>query len=392
MAPTTVWAKDLILQDYVFDLGSGSTTSELPTYGGNELPSAGERVVLDLDSAIFNNTTNNIFAQDETGRGLPLFGIEGSWGAEGVDLVFRQDGQDLVGNQVTIGVADQAKFTYSMNAGFSFGKYAIEYQLQKINLLSTVGYGLNVSASESRTDDLKATLLGGGNITFGYSAENSDEGFLTLAGSEKNTYTGWTYVGYSTDGAPSAGKTTIYFGKDAAFGDTANLDVEGSSNVYIGGVNRNQDYSQTGALSYMFAIPRHEREGSSVLIIALSFLGRPSIVAVRIRNSVVSIQIARRTITIIGIAAKTRSWLPVRSFNLSFPFQRPKSPCLAYRETAGFGGACSPLFRLRRGCTLNPSSGAARIRNSVVSHQIARRTSTIKGNAAKTRSDSATGV
>ncbi len=245
MAPTTVWAKDLILQDYVFDLGSGSTTSELPTYGGNELPSAGERVVLDLDSAIFNNTTNNIFAQDETGRGLPLFGIEGSWGAEGVDLVFRQDGQDLVGNQVTIGVADQAKFTYSMNAGFSFGKYAIEYQLQKINLLSTVGYGLNVSASESRTDDLKATLLGGGNITFGYSAENSDEGFLTLAGSEKNTYTGWTYVGYSTDGAPSAGKTTIYFGKDAAFGDTANLDVEGSSNVYIGGVNRNQDYSQT---------------------------------------------------------------------------------------------------------------------------------------------------
>ena len=88
------------------------------------------------------------------------------------------------------------------------------------------------------------------------------------------------------------------------------------------------------------------RTGRCVCILLVTFpiLGRPGIVAIRIRSGVVRIQITRRTITVVGIAAKTRSRLPVRSFNLPFPVQRPKSRCFACRETAGFGGACSPFI------------------------------------------------
>lgn len=120
--------------------------------------------------------------------------------------------------------------------------------LSNINLKSINGNGqfINVSAREGggTTPDLKASLTGIGNVTFGFS-EAGSQGFLTLAGDAPNTYTGKTYVGYAADGQVSASPTTIYFGKNEAFGETLNLDVESASSVYISGETETEDYEQT---------------------------------------------------------------------------------------------------------------------------------------------------
>ena len=244
LVSTPAMADEYVFNDLVLDLSSGVVTEETkPTINSAELPSAGDNLVINLDKTGFINVRDSLFTQDDGEKLIRLFKIQGEWSANGVGLVFRKDGQDS--DDLTVDVDGQATFVYSMSgAGILNGDYVAGYALDEINLLATQGMGLNVNVSQYNTDDLKATLLGKGNITFGYSGENSDEGYLTLAGSDKNTYTGWTYVGYSTDGTASVGKTTIYFGKDAAFGDTANLDVESSSSVYIGGVNGDQAYSQ----------------------------------------------------------------------------------------------------------------------------------------------------
>ena len=90
---------------------------------------------------------------------------------------------------------------------------------------------------------MKATLTGGGNITFGYGG-TAQHGYLTLAGDGTNTYSGRTFVGYTSDGQKSAAPTTIFFGKTEAFGNTLNLNVESDSEVFISGESKTEDYFQ----------------------------------------------------------------------------------------------------------------------------------------------------
>lgn len=67
---------------------------------------------------------------------------------------------------------------------------------------------------------------------------------MTLAGEDKNAYSGRTFVGFTSDGNKSASPTTLYFGKTEAFGDTLNLDVESDSEVFISGESKTEDYFQ----------------------------------------------------------------------------------------------------------------------------------------------------
>lgn len=127
------------------------------------------------------------------------------------------------------------------------GEGLARFVLTNINLLSTDGNGqyINVSAKDegATTPDLKASLTGSGNVTFGFS-EPGSHGYLTLAGEDKNTYSGRTFVGFTSDGNKSASPTTLYFGKTEAFGDTLNLDVESDSEVFISGESKTEDYFQ----------------------------------------------------------------------------------------------------------------------------------------------------
>lgn len=66
-----------------------------------------------------------------------------------------------------------------------------------------------------------------------------------------------------------------------------------------------------------------------------TFLGRTSIVAVRVGNSVVRIQVPRRTIAVVSIATETKHVF-TRFFNQNSIFQRLRSQCLACYRTFGF--------------------------------------------------------
>lgn len=127
------------------------------------------------------------------------------------------------------------------------GEGLARFVLTNIDLLSTAKNGqyINVSAKDegATTPDLKASLTGSGNVTFGFS-EPGSHGYLTLAGEDKNAYSGRTFVGFTSDGNKSASPTTLYFGKTEAFGDTLNLDVESDSEVFISGESKTEDYFQ----------------------------------------------------------------------------------------------------------------------------------------------------
>lgn len=119
-----------------------------------------------------------------------------------------------------------------------------QFVLKNIELTSNVGYGQFLEVSQDEVADLKASLTGGGNVTFGFGTSDS-EGYLTLAGDGDNTYSGSTFVGFTSDGNRSASPVTIYFGKTKAFGNTLNLNVEAQSKVFIGGKSQTGDYEQT---------------------------------------------------------------------------------------------------------------------------------------------------
>lgn len=239
VAAMPAWAYEL--DGLQLNMGGAMVTNE-PTIAAELLPD-GEQIVLDLDSTIFNNINGFLFSQDD-GPLMTLFTVDGDWSGNNVELVFKQNGQIITGNTFTQLVPGQASYTYEMT-GFKGGRgYIASYQLQSIDLLNDQGAGLYFDVSDNTNDDFKATLHGAGNITFGYATENQD-GYLTIAGTGTNDYTGRTFVGYSADGNVSASKATIYFGKTEAFGQTLNLDVESASSVHIGGKNDDQAYEQS---------------------------------------------------------------------------------------------------------------------------------------------------
>lgn len=144
-----------------------------------------------------------------------------------------------------------ATFLYDVNFG-GYNSYTHlaqgSFVLKQIDLTEDNGtYGqyleVGTEVQDSPYPDLKATLTGGGNITFGYGG-TAQHGYLTLAGDGTNTYSGRTFVGYTSDGQKSAAPTTIFFGKTKAFGNTLNLNVESDSEVFISGESKTEDYFQ----------------------------------------------------------------------------------------------------------------------------------------------------
>lgn len=226
----------------------GKVIPNAPRWDQADLPQAGDSVIIDLDNTIFTGLSDSIFSQDENQGAFTLFTFDGDWNPQNVSLVFKS-GNEYSQGSFKVDNGDLATFSYSVpmfNVIPGVEAFA-RFVLTNINLNSTAGYGqfINVSAKEDggSTPDLKASLTGTGNVTFGFS-EAERQGYLTLAGSEDNTYTGKTYVGYAADGQVSASPTTIYFGKNKAFGETLNLNVESASSVYISGETGTEDYEQ----------------------------------------------------------------------------------------------------------------------------------------------------
>lgn len=226
----------------VIDLGGG-TASGISSYPVDELPGAGGSLVINRENTTFSNVDRSVYSQDENDRYITLFAINGTW-EEGrdVSLVLKNNGEET--DTITVnGDGNLARFTYDVDA-FWASPNMVQFVLKNIELTSNVGYGQFLEVSQDDTADLKSSLTGGGNVTFGFSTSDS-EGYLTLAGDGDNTYSGSTFVGFTSDGNRSASPVTIYFGKTKAFGNTLNLNVEAQSKVFIGGKSQTEDYEQT---------------------------------------------------------------------------------------------------------------------------------------------------
>lgn len=251
MAGGGAFAMDL--PGMVIDLGGGRVTTELPTYEVADLPSAGESIEIDLRESSFTGLDQNIFNQDEADRTIGIFRVNGSWSApDGLQITFVDENGDPVPSGL-LGIDNNnfATFLYDVNFG-GYNSYTHlaqgSFVLKQIDLTEDNGtYGqyleVGTEVQDSPYPDLKATLTGGGNITFGYGG-TAQHGYLTLAGDGTNIYSGRTFVGYTSDGQKSAAPTTIFFGKTEAFGNTLNLNVESDSEVFISGESKTEDYFQ----------------------------------------------------------------------------------------------------------------------------------------------------
>lgn len=251
MAGGGAFAMDL--PGMVIDLGGGRVTTELPTYEVADLPSAGESIEIDLRESSFTGLDQNIFNQDEADRTIGIFRVNGSWSApDGLQITFVDENGDPVPSGL-LGINNNnfATFLYDVNFG-GYNSYTHlaqgSFVLKQIDLTDDNGtYGqyleVGTEVQDSPYPDLKATLTGGGNITFGYGG-TAQHGYLTLAGDRTNTYSGRTFVGYTSDGQKSAAPTTIFFGKTEAFGNTLNLNVESDSEVFISGESKTEDHFQ----------------------------------------------------------------------------------------------------------------------------------------------------
>lgn len=251
MAGGGAFAMDL--PGMVIDLGGGRVTTELPTYEVADLPSAGESIEIDLRESSFTGLDQNIFNQDEADRTIGIFRVNGSWSApDGLQITFvNENGDPVPSGLLGINNNNFATFLYDVNFG-GYNSYTHlaqgSFVLKQIDLTDDNGtYGqyleVGTEVQDSPYPDLKSTLTGGGNITFGYGG-TAQHGYLTLAGDRTNTYSGRTFVGYTSDGQKSAAPTTIFFGKTEAFGNTLNLNVESDSEVFISGESKTEDYFQ----------------------------------------------------------------------------------------------------------------------------------------------------
>lgn len=246
MAGGAAYAADITLGGLEINVGS-KNTSNVTNFDQDQLPQNGDTIVIDIDNTNFAGLSDSIFNQDENQGYFTIFTYDGDTDPQNLSLAFKQNGvTSRDGFQVNN--AGLATFSYSGELRLVTGGEGLaRFVLTNINLLSTDGNGqyINVSAKDegATTPDLKASLTGSGNVTFGFS-EPGSHGYLTLAGEDKNTYSGRTFVGFTSDGNKSASPTTLYFGKTEAFGDTLNLDVESDSEVFISGESKTEDYFQ----------------------------------------------------------------------------------------------------------------------------------------------------
>ena len=234
-------ADPYIVDGVQIDMG-GNSISNAPTITTDDL--------LGFDGITINllpqniTATGNFFSQDEGGTSMTVASAGTGVDFSNWNINWQFNNAAIQNNQITI--SDQtgsAEFLYDLLFETTASRIRLERVLKNIKLVD--GRTLNFTVAEEDGADFKASITGSGSISFDFGSIGGVGGFVTLTGEDANTYTGNTLVGFSSDGTPSAGPTTIYFGKTKAFGDTALLNVDDKSSVYIGGKDRDQDYAQT---------------------------------------------------------------------------------------------------------------------------------------------------
>lgn len=247
-AQSAGFAADFTASGLTLNMGSSVATGNLVLTPADPLPGDGDTVTFVFDESTWVDLTGQLYSQDRVGTfNIDASSLPENWDPSGVDFQFSYNGQ--VGNEIVIDAGGAANLHYSLDASYSeiFGEGTLNIfrQLTSIELTGeNVPGGLYVGGStteETEQNDLTVGITGGGDISFGMNT--ADVGYLTLNGTAANTYTGRTYVGATDDNPGNA--LYLYFGKNQAFGDTANLFVAGDSKVFFDGVSNGNHYSQT---------------------------------------------------------------------------------------------------------------------------------------------------
>lgn len=280
LAMLTAWgaqaASYTINQDssIYWDLGQGFVSSDQTVSLDNfELPVVGDdsqafRIV--LDNVQFANVASSVYGQDETGQASLVLSITGSGAGSYLAQYLQQSkepnvvfvtqneaGAEVETKQLTANTSD-AIFSYTIGAQVLGSGIGLTRELSQIEFVSQTDLGQYLSVSQTQGADLKASLIGEGNVTFGIESTGVD-GWLTLNNFEgtdespdkySNQYTGTTHVGFSSTGNELNDAVHIVFGKHNSFGKTSLLNVATNSEVRFGGMNGDKAYTQTvGGLS-----------------------------------------------------------------------------------------------------------------------------------------------
>lgn len=257
-----------------WDLGQGFVSSDQTVSLDNfELPVVGDdseafRIV--LDNVQFENVASSVYGQDETGQASLVLSITGSGAGNYLAQYLQQSkvpnvvfvtkdetGVEVETKQLTANTSD-AIFSYTIGAQVLGSGIGLTRELSQIEFVSQTGLGQYLSVSQTQGADLKASLIGEGNVTFGIESTGVD-GWLTLNNFEgtdespdeySNQYTGTTHVGFSSTGNELNDAVHIVFGKYNSLGETSLLNVATNSEVRFGGMDGDKAYTQTvGGLS-----------------------------------------------------------------------------------------------------------------------------------------------
>lgn len=251
---------------YQINIGESTVVGgndNIPTFTADQLPQEGG--ILTIDKSVLTGFTTQVYQQDES-RDFTIFKTDKDlWDPDNITIQFVDQEGNPLDDTDPLGSTNAAAFYYDAEfLGMLKDDAHVAFTLKRIDLLSNQGMGqrFDVSATdptdptgpEGIVDDLKSAITGGGNITFSFTANQAGgntHGYLRLAdfddvaaGTQTNTYSGWTFVGFDDYHAESD-SVTIYFGKDKAFGNTENLEVATNSEVWFGDLDRQQAYTQT---------------------------------------------------------------------------------------------------------------------------------------------------
>ena len=258
------FAADWHVGDTTWAVGDGvvSATNDDATGKLDQLPnfSAGESFV--IDSLVLVNPTTSLYSQDEiktTSNALVVVGQDYV-----VDNISNLPSVVIGGNKASEYKysTNNVELLYQIGGGWITGTgnvwgVSVTGKLTQITLIGQGDQAFYVDTSSKQSDDLGSQITGDGDIVFGYSSTTgvNPHGYLIIGDTDqpdvqsKNDYKGKTFVGY-TGQLTTSNPTTIYFGKNEAFGNTSMLQVAPTSDVQFGGVSGEERYTQTvGGLS-----------------------------------------------------------------------------------------------------------------------------------------------
>ena len=258
------FAADWHVGDTTWAVGDGvvNATNDDATENVGLLPdlNSGESFV--IDSLVLVNPTTSLYSQDEiktTSNALVVVGQDYVVAnISNLPSVVIGDNKASVYQYST----NNVELLYQIGGGWITGTgnvwgVSVTGKLTQITLKGQGDQAFYVDTSSKQSDDLGSQITGSGDIVFGYSSTTgvNPHGYLIIGDTDQpddqstNNYTGKTFVGY-TGQLTTSNPTTIYFGKNEAFGNTSMLQVAPTSDVQFGGVSGEEKYTQTvGGLS-----------------------------------------------------------------------------------------------------------------------------------------------